>query len=459
MRLPGFHYAARPLRGAARGWVAAGLAFALVGCGGARADEPAAGDALALPWWNLHAQLTHVTQWHPSFKARYSGANSLGPGRASARTNDATLYLGLRPWRGGELYLNPEIDQGFGLGNTLGLAGFASAEAYKLGSRTPYAKMHRAFLRQTIDLGGASERLDDAANQLAGVQTAHNLTFTIGKFSVVDLFDNNRYAHDPRSDFLNWSVVDAGAFDYAANAWGYTLGAALEWDHSWWTLRAGLFALSDVPNSTSLDASFRQSQWVAEFEARHAAFGRAGKLKLLGFSSRADMGRYADAVALAQQQGGAVPDTAAVRRYASRAGVALNLEQELAGDLGFFLRASANDGRFEAYDFTDINRSLSAGLSLAGSRWGRAQDTLGVAFAQNGLSSTARAYFAAGGLGILIGDGGLSYGPERIAEAYYRWQLSPRLALSLDLQRIVNPAYNRDRGPVTIAGLRLQARF
>lgn len=443
------------MRGRRRGGAAC-CALALL-CGAALADTPQGGDDAAAAW-NLHGQATNVTQWHPSFRAPYTGTNSLQPGNASAETTDATLYLGLRPWRGGEFYLNPEVEQGFGLSDTLGVAGFPSAEAYKVGTDQPYVRLQRAFLRQVIDLGGTAEKVDDDANQLAGTRSSDNLTITIGKFSVVDLFDTNRYAHDPRADFLNWSVIDAGAFDYAADAWGYTMGAALEWTRAWWTVRAGLFALSDTPNSTHLDTGFGQTQWVAEFEARHHAFGRPGKVKLLGFVSRGDMGAYADAVALAQQTG-ALPDTALVRRRAARAGAVLNVEQELTDDLGFFARASGNNGGYEAYDFTDINRSVSAGLSLQGKAWGRPDDTVGAAFVQNGLSSAARSYFAAGGLGLLIGDGRLSYGPERIAELYYRWQPQRHLAVTFDLQYIANPAYNRDRGPVSIAGLRLHAEF
>ena len=437
---------------------AAGCCALALLCGAALADTPQDGDNAATAAWNLHVQANNVTQWHPSFRAPYSGTNSLQPGSASAETTDATLYLGLRPWRGGEFYLNPELEQGFGLSNTVGVAGFPNAEVNKVGSDQPYVRLQRAFLRQVIDLGGSVETVEDDANQLAGTRSSDNLTITVGKFSVVDIFDANRYAHDPQTDFLNWSVVDAGAFDYAADAWGYTMGAALEWTRAWWTVRAGLFELSDVPNSTHVDTSFRQTQWIAEFEARHQAFGRPGKVKLLGFVSRGDMGAYADAVALAQQTG-ALPDMAPVRRRATRAGAVLNVEQELSDNLGFFARASANDGRYEAYDFTDINRSISAGLSLQGKAWGRPDDTFGAAFVQNGISSAARAYFAAGGLGLQIGDGRLNYGPERITELYYRWQAQRHLAVTFDLQYVVNPAYNRDRGPVSIAGLRLHAEF
>lgn len=423
------------------------------------APEPAATQDLPEPQpWNLHGQFTSVTQWHPAFSARYSGPNSLTPASEDRATTDLTLFLGVRLWKGAELYANPEIDQGFGLNNTLGMAGFPSAEAYKVGKNDPYHKLPRLFLRQVIDLGGAPQAMESAPNQLGGTRAADNLTLTIGKFSVIDIFDTNAYAHDPRGDFLNWSVVDAGAFDYAADAWGYTHGAAVEWTQSWWTVRGGFFALSKVPNSATIDTSYKQYAWVGEFEARHQWLGRPGKVKLLAFANRARMGGYGDALSLAQQTGD-TPDTSLVRHLAWRAGIALNVEQELAPDLGFFARASMNDGSKETYEFTDINRSVSAGFSLKGDRWDRHDDTVGVAVVVNGLSRAARRYFEDGGLGVLIGDGALNYGTERIAELYYNWAAMRHLTLGLNYQYVVHPAYNRDRGPVSIVGLRVHADF
>ena len=275
---------------------------------------------------------------------------------------------------------------------------------------------------------------------------------------MVDVFDSNDLAHDPRGDFLNWSVIDSGAFDYAADAWGYTYGAAAEWRQDWWTLRAGLFDLSKVPNTTRLETGFAQFELVAEAEARQDWFGQTGTIKLLGFLNRARMGSYDDALALASASGG-TPDTALVRHYASRAGAALNLQQGLSDDLGFFLRASFNDGSKEVYEFTEINSSLSAGLSLKGSSWGRPDDSVGLAAIDNSLSRPAQAYLAAGGLGILIGDGRLRYGAEQILESYYNFAAFEALKLGLDYQFVANPAYNRDRGPVSILAARVHAEF
>ena len=406
--------------------------------------------------WSIHGQLTFVEQWHPSFNAPYTGANSLSPKSNSGETFDATLFLGRKLWNGAELYINPEIDQGFGLSDTLGLAGFSSGEAYKVGAADPYYRMPRAFIRQTFNLGGENIVLENAANQVGKAITSNNVIVTLGKFGVVDIFDTNTYAHDARGDFLNWSSLDAGAFDYAADAWGFTYGSAVEWSQDWWTLRSGLFALSTVPNNTNIDLSFQQYEWVGEFEERHDFLGHPGKLKVLGFVNRGYMGSYSDAINAAN---GSTPDTALVRKLAYRPGIAMNFEQEIKPGFGIFARASINDGTQEAFEFSEINQSVSAGFSLQGDLWQRNQDTLGFVQIVNGLSADARAYFALGGIGILIGDGALNYAPERISEAYYNYALMPHIKLGINYQYVVNPAYNQDRGPVNIFAFRIHGEF
>ncbi|HTO05929.1 MAG TPA: carbohydrate porin [Myxococcota bacterium] len=412
-------------------------------------------DAAESPWWSLHAQLTNVTQLQPAFHSPYEGANSLDPDTHAKETVDATLFAGLRLWRGAAVYANPEIDQGFGLSDTLGVAGFPSGEAYKVGQNAPYFRLPRAFFRQVIDLGGEAEEVPPGPNEVGGTHTRDHLTLTAGKLSAVDLFDTNRYAHDPHADFLNWAIIDSGAFDYAADAWGYTYGMAAEWTQSWWTFRGGVFDMSEVPNSKHLDRGFSQVEFLLELEERHTLFGHAGELKLLGFLNRARMASYRDAVALGAATA-STPDVALVRQRQERLGIALNVEQEVTAGLGVFLRLSSDDGRKEAFEFTEINRSAAAGLSLSGSLWGRPDDTFGLAAVVNGISGGARDYFAAGGLGILIGDGRLPhYGAESIVETWYSFRVASWLSLGLDYQLIQNPAYNRDRGPVSVIGLRV----
>jgi high affinity Mn2+ porin len=420
---------------------------------------PEEAERIAPESWAIHGQATNVWLFQPAFPSSVQGPQSLSSATNARETVDVTLYAGLRPWSGAEFWINPEIDQGFGLSDTFGAAGYPSGEAYKVGRVHPYLTIQRSFLRQTIDLGGETEKLEPDLNQLGGAQTADRVVLTIGKFSIVDVFDTNRYAHDPRNDFLNWSIIDQGAFDYAANAWGYSYGAAAEWYQDWWTVRTGVFDLSTVPNAPNLSPGVHQGQWVVELEERHSLSDQPGKLKLLYWLSWGDLGTYSDALALAQATA-TTPSTADVRRFLTKGGGGLNFEQQLADGLGVFARASLSQGNVEEVDFTDINQSLSVGLSLAGARWGRPDDTVGAAVAVNRISHEGKLYLAAGGLGGLIGDGQLpNAGPEQILELFYRLPLVGFAQLTGDYQFIDNPAYNRDRGPVSILGLRLHLEY
>ncbi len=411
----------------------------------------------------VHGQFTYVEQESAHFNAPYAGANSLSPGRG-AETLDATLYLGRRLWPGAEAWINGEIDQGFGLDDTLGVAGFPSGEAYKIGKNQPYLRLPRLFVRQTLNRGEASQdesraTVDPAANQLGGTYRENRVVITVGKFSVGDVFDMNQYAHDPRSDFLNWAAIDAGTFDYAADAWGYTAGAAVEWYRNSWTLRGGVFDLSDVPNSARLEPGFHEFQSILELEQRHRIAGRPGKWMLTVFDSRGRMGLLDDAVRQAQSSSTPV-NIAAVRAYRSRGGANLNFEQQLTADLGAFARLGKAAGNVEPYEFTDIDRTVSAGLSLQGTAWRRADDTLGVAAINNGISSARQRYLNAGGLGVLVGDGRLPHpGPEQILESYYSLSVLKVAHLAFDYQWINHPAYNRDRGPASVVAVRLHAQF
>jgi high affinity Mn2+ porin len=409
--------------------------------------------------WAIHAQMTFVLQANARFHSPYQGPNSLDHDAHAKETFDLTAYLGMRPWTGAEVWVNPEIDQGFGLSNTLGAAGFPSGEAYKVGKVNPYAKLPRWFFRQIIDLGGEKEKVGADLNQLAGSQASDRLVLWLGKFSVVDVFDTNQQAHDPRSDFLNWTIIDAGTFDYAANAWGYTYGAAAELYEGAWSVRGGIFALSDVPNSEKLDASFAQNELVGEIEHRHSLYGREGTLKITVFRNRGRMGRFEDAIALAETNGEPA-DIAAVRRTQSRAGISFNFEQAVSSAASLFLKGGLANGSIEPYEFTDVDRSLSGGATIKGNGWGRPDDILGVAGVINGISDVHKRFLDDGGLGILVGDGKLpNPGSEQIIEAYYDFAIIRQIHVSIDGQFINHPAYNRDRGPVPVGAVRLHAEF
>jgi len=414
---------------------------------------------------NFHGQATFVEQAYPSFRSPYAGINSL-PGAAEGReTSDMTLYAGVRLWRGAEMWIDPEIDQGFGLAATHGVAGFPSAESYKVGANYPYTRVQRYFVRQTIDLGGDTEKVDPDIHQFAGSQTANRLVLTIGKFAVVDIFDTNKYANNPKSDFLNWSLVNAGTFDYAADAWAYTYGAAAEWYQGRWTLRGGVFDLSATPTGGvspagyGLDPTFDQFQLVGEIEERHELWGQPGKVKITAFLNRGRAGNFADAVELAALTGQPA-DINAVRTYSSRPGVSLNIEQQVTETVGVFARAGWADGNIEPWDFTDIDRTISGGVSLSGKQWGRADDTIGIAGVLNGISAAHEAFLNAGGLGILVGDGQLPHpGLEQIVEAYYSYAISTSTKVTFDYQFIANPGYNADRGPANVFAGRFHWQF
>jgi high affinity Mn2+ porin len=405
----------------------------------------------------VHGQTTFVSQYALPFRAPYSGQNSLAP-NAGRETFDLGLYLGYRPWQGGEIWIDPEIDQGFGLSGTFGVAGFPSAEAYKVGQTDPYARIPRLFLRQTIDLGGDVQKVDAGINQFAGSQTADRLVITVGKFGVVDIFDANKYAHDPRNDFLNWTAVDTGSFDYAADAWSFTYGGAVEWYTGQWTFRAGIFDGPAVPNSSNLDPTFGQFQTVGEIERRYDLWDQPGKIAVTGFLTRARMGSFTAAVQLSESTG-APADISLVRTYTSKTGIAANLEQQISSGIGLFARAGYTPGNLETYAFTDADASFSGGTLLSGKFWGRPDDTVGIAGIVNTITKTHEAYFADGGYSALIGDGMLPHpGPEKILEAYYSLPIYS-WHLTFDYQFIDNPAYNRDRGPVSVVATRLHTQF
>ncbi len=421
--------------------------------------------------WSVHVQATDTQQYHGGFPAAYSGPQSLSARPDTAKTIDATLFLGTRLWKSAELYLDPELDQGFGLGlpgapgmpynGTFGVAGFLNGEDYKVGRASAYGRIQRAFVRQTFEFGGEQQKIDPDLNQLGGAEDARHLTLTAGKFAATDVFDTNVYAHDSKNDFLNWAVIDMGAFDYAADAWGYTYGASAEFVNAHSAFRAGVFQLSLVPNQIAIEpVPFRQYSPIVEFEQRTSLFGgHSGSVKALVYGDDGYIGSYADALAAAAKTG-SVPNTAAVRTAKHwKVGAGLNLAQEIAPHVGVFGRLSAMNGTYEAYDFSDIDRSISGGLSIDGGLFHRPNDAFGLAGVANSLAAPARQYFAAGGLGILIGDGGLSYGGENILETYYKAGLTPNAAFTVDYQRVTNPGYNTVRGPVSVYGVRFHAQY
>ena len=408
--------------------------------------------------WSVHAQSTYVQQYAFPFHAPYAGQNSLVPGQ-TRETWDATST-----WAGG-----------CGAAPSCGsIPRSTRASAYRARWASPDTSAARptssAPTTPTRGCPGPSFARPSTWAAPARRSRPHPTSWParrrptgwcspLESSAVTDVFDTNKYAHDARSDFLNWAIIDTGSFDYASDAWGFTYGAAVEWYQGPWTFRGGLFDLSIVPNSTELDPSFEQVQWVGEIERRYELWGKPGKLAVTGFLTRGRMGSFEDAIRQAQLTG--LPaDIAAVRQYRSRTGLSFNLEQQLASDLGVFARGGFASGNVEPYEFTDVDSTIAAGIVLAGKRWGRPDDTIGLAGVINGISGKHEAFLNAGGLGILVGDGKLpNPGTERIVEVYYSLPVTKSSRLTFDYQLIDNPAYNQDRGPVSVIGTRLRAQF
>lgn len=404
--------------------------------------------------WNLHGQVTVIDQGHGGFPAAYTGANSLLPKRESDTSTTATLFLTIRVWRGAELVLVPEVAGGRGISGVTGVAGFPNGDIVRVS--TPERKLYaaRAFLRQTWGLGSEVEKVDGGPMQLAGERALSRLTLTAGKFAATDLFDDNAYSHDPRTQFMNWSLMDGASWDYPADTRGYSWGMVVELNQPNWAVRAGSFMVPLEANGLALDHHVLQDRGdVAELELRHHFGGRTGKLRLLAYQNHARMGTYALALMDAGPQ---PPDVTATRRPGTRKyGFGVNVEQQLGDGIGGFARWGWNDGRTESWAFTEVDRTVSAGLQADGSLWGRSNDTAGVACVSNGLAPDHRDYLAAGGLGFIIGDGALDYGREGITEVYYNLFVGKGITFAADYQRVTNPAYNRDRGPVSVVGVRL----
>jgi hypothetical protein len=428
--------------------------FYLAACLLAAAPGAAAADLPATEAWNAHVQATYVWQAKPAFDAAYSGPASLAPWRETGYSFSATAAFGVRPWQGAELYFDPEVVQGKAMSGLHGLGGMTNGEQQKTSGTSPTFYRARLFLRQTWNLGGDTEPVESDMNQLAGSVASRRVVLTAGNLAVSDIFDANSQAHDARSQFLNWALVAHGAWDFAADARGYTWGAALEYIDADWAVRAGRFMLPAESNGLPLDRHiFKHYGDQVELEHHHTWLGQAGAVRVLAFRDRARMGSFRDA--LAASAPGEAPDVGNVRRERGKSGFGVSLDQALSENAAVFARASRNDGQSETYAFAEIERSVSVGATLQV----RGNDTLGIALVRNGLSQAHRDYLAAGGVGAFIGDGRLDYHPETIAETYYKIGLGKHAALSLDWQHIANPAYNGARGPVDVFGLRLHGQY
>jgi high affinity Mn2+ porin len=409
---------------------------------------------------SYHFQFTGIQQSHPSFRAAYTGRNSLLPTAENLLSITSTLFLGGRLWNGGEIYLDPELAGGSGFSSTTGIAGFPNGEVYRVDNPTPKVFVARLFVRQNFALGDEMESVDPDQNQIAGLLPKARLTVTVGKFSLTDVFDDNRYSHDARTQFLNWALWSGAAWDYAADTRGYDWGILTEVRLPSWILNFAAVMVPSSANGPYFDHDIGRAYSLnLEVVKPYTLSGLGGRIHAIVFLNHADMGNYRSAIDQARLTGSA-PDIDRTHRYCSKYGFVVSAEQALGNTAGLFGRFSLNDGRTETWAFTEIDRSFHAGITTHGDAWGRRDDNAGIAYVVNALSRDHRDYLAQGGYGFLIGDSALNYALEQITEAYYSARLFPSFSLTFDDQVVLNPAYNRDRGPVVnVISLRGHVEF
>jgi high affinity Mn2+ porin len=411
------------------------------------ADEMTNSETFVPQTWNFHFQTTLLPQYHGSFPAAYSGKLSLNPGPELATSFTATGFLGVKVWDGGVVYYDPEIPAGTGLSGVSGIADFSNGEISKVGSVNPTYNTARIYAQQVFGLGGEQERIDDDQNQLRVSEDISRLTVIAGKFSLPDFFDNNAYAHDARTQFINLALMDNLAWDYAADTHGYTLGVYAELNQKDWAVRFAEALMSTVANGPDYDWDIAGAHADnLEVEWRYGDDANGGKLRLLGYINHANMGNYQNSLNLSPVN----PDITQTRTHTQKYGLALGWEQMINTDLGFFSRLGWNDGATESFELTAVDQTASVGGVLKGTAWGRGDDQIGLGLVISGLSSVHQAYLAAGGYDFIIGDGALSYGPEQVVELYYLYRPIKSIGLTLDFQGIEDPAYNQVRGPVGI---------
>lgn len=426
------------------------------------ATEPAASvpaAPMADDLFSLHFQATVATQAHPGFGAAYSGQHSLSSESEAATSVVMDVFAGMRLWKGAEFYFQPELAGGRGLSSTEGIAAFSSGEVYRVGDPEPTLVLGRIFYRQELGFGGGSEQIPAGANQIGATRDRDRLTFTIGKITTTDIVDNEQLSNDPHVRFLSWGLFASGAFDYPADTRGYTWGIAADLKIDWWSLRGGMFLEPKEANGLDMDWDIGRARGLAlEGEVRWAWNGRPGAARLMFYLSTANMGNYRNAINTAAP--GMVPDVISTRAQGrTKAGFAASAEQQLNETWSGFARLSWNDGQNETWAYTEIDQSLALGFVRSGAAWKRPDDDVGIGLVVSGISAAHREYLRAGGLGFIIGDGGLDYGLEVLGELYYRLAVNKMFWLIGTYQPVIDPGYNRARGPVNIFSARLHVAF
>ena len=411
--------------------------------------------------FSVHAQTTVVSQNKASFNVKYTepNANSLSPQQESAPSITSTLFLGTTLWKGASLFINPEIAGGAGLSGVLGVADATNGETFRISDEAPELYLARLFFQQIFPLTKETAYQETDINQLGQHLPTKYFSVAVGKISITDFFDDNKYSHDPRTQFLCWGLMDNGAWDYPANTRGYTPSIVLQYVTPKYEWHYGVSILPLTANGNNMNWNvFQASGHTLEYTHYHKIKYRAGAIRVLAYLNTANMGNYLQSIALSPQD----PNIENTRKYGNvKYGFGLNAEQELTKNLGGFFRASWDDGHTETWAFTEIDRSVSAGLSLTGQSWKRAGDNVGFAMVASGISKPHREYLADGGKGFMLGDGKLNYALEYLSELYYSAELvKNQIYLTGTYQFLLNPGYNKDRqGPVNIFSIRVHYKI
>jgi high affinity Mn2+ porin len=430
--------------------------------------------------WNFHVQNTEIVQGDPAFPAKYSGPNSLINTGQVEETATLDLFAGARLWKGAEAHADFLAWQGYGLSQTFGIEAFPNGDAYKAGTTIPNYTFANLFIRQTIGLGGEKENIPDDQGALACKQDISRLTFTIGRLSPLGICDDNTYAKDPHTQFLNWAMMGNIAWDYGQDQVGFTTGLTAELNEPKWTLRYGVFQMPGVKNGFTEDDQILMwpergndgpllKSWamMTELERRYSINNHSGKIRLLAWLDEADFANYNVATALLLANppdltvgsGAGITIPPASRSYSFKYGFGLNWEQEVAKNVGIFSRLGWNNGQLESWTFTDVNWTASLGVSIKGEAWHRHDDAVGIAGIVSGASLANQKFLEAGGTDMLDGDGALNYNPEKVLEVYYDFIIWKTIHIALDYQFVANPAFNQARGPVSIYAVRLHWEF
>ncbi len=429
-------------------------------------DLPTEGTLFGLPV-NIHGQTTYINQRYNNFTSSYSGENSLSSLKSMSYTWSGTLFFGARLAPNTDIYFNPEVVSGVPFSDLVGLGGFSNGEATKAAGLNAKFYSARAFLRQTFNQEGDKVVLENEANQITQTVSSNRVVVTAGQFSTLDIFDDSRYAKDPRIQFMNWGNMTYLAYDYAADARGYSTGLAGEWYLSNWVMRASRMLAPKTPNGRDLNWQiFNTYGDQIEVERQHNIAGLPGKVSVLAYRNRMILARFQDATnyVLANNAQGTQAINNVRTNYQYKTGIGVNGEQALTKDLGIYGRAFTSDGHTETMSFTEADNSISVGMGLNGTSWSRPKDTVGISMMQNGLSSYRKNYLQSGGVSYFIGDYAgpgqtISYRPERIGEVYYNATVIKNVLAGLNFQHINNPAYNAARGPVNILSFRIHAEF